>query len=80
MSEFQSTVPATRAAAVTPNDGANLPHNARSLYVGTAGNVHLETIEGDDVTMPVGDNQYLLQQVQKVFSTGTTASNIFAVW
>ena len=54
---------------------------AALLYVGTAGNVKIETVGGDEVTL-VGINTgaFIPVQVKKVFATGTTASNILALW
>lgn len=79
MSEFKTTVPFTKIAAVTPSDGSNLPANARSLYIEVAGDIRFETIDGDEATLAVPDNFYLLGQIQKVFATSTTATGIFAL-
>lgn len=50
------------------------------LYVGTAGDVTVETIGGDIVTFSnVNAGQFLPIQVDKVL-TSTTASNILALW
>lgn len=50
------------------------------LYVGTAGDVVVETIGGDIVTFSnVNSGQFLPIQVDKVL-TSTTASNILALW
>jgi len=80
---------AYRAAAVTPSDTANIPLVSSPtgknfgclLYVGTAGNIKVETVGGDEVTL-VGINTgaFIPVQVVKVFATGTTASNILALW
>lgn len=51
------------------------------LYVGGAGNVSVITIGGDSVTfmsVPVGT--IIPVQVVRVLSTGTTATNIMALW
>ena len=51
------------------------------LYIGTGGNVKVTTISGDDVTfMNLGSGSVLAVQVKKVFSTGTSASNIVALY
>jgi hypothetical protein len=45
-----------RAASVTPSDTANIPsvsggtNNGCVLYVGSAGNLRVQTVGGDDVT------------------------------
>ncbi len=80
---------AYRAAQVTPSDTTDIPAVSTAtgknfgclLYVGTAGNVKVETVGGDEVTL-VGINTgaFIPVQVKKVFATGTTASNILALW
>lgn len=51
------------------------------LYIGTGGNVKVTTISGDDVTfMNLGSGSVLAVQVKKVFKTGTSASNIVALY
>ena len=76
-----------RAAAVTPSDTVNIPaltggsNNGCVLYVGGAGNLKVLTAGGDEVTftaIPVGT--FVPVQVLKVFATGTTATNIVALW
>lgn len=77
-----------RAAAVTPSNTANIPsvsggENTQGciLYIGGAGNLKVLTIGGDEVTfqaVPVGTT--LQVRVLRVFATGTTATNIVALW
>jgi hypothetical protein len=71
--------PASRAAAVTPNDSTVV--NANALYIGTTGNVALVVREGDAAVtftaVPVG---VLHVNAYKVMSTNTTASNIVALY
>lgn len=79
---------AGRAAAVTPSNTANIPsvsggENTQGciLYIGGAGNLKVLTIGGDEVTfqaVPVGTT--LQVRVLRVFATGTTATNIVALW
>ncbi len=81
---------AGRAAAVTPSNTANIPsvssqdgsgNNGCVLYVGTKGNLKVMTVGGDEVTFTnIQDGSFIPVQVLKVFSTGTTASNIVALW
>ena len=51
------------------------------LYIGTAGALKVTTIGGDAVTF-IGINTGAIDPVQvaKVWATGTTASNIIALW
>jgi hypothetical protein len=81
---------AGRAAAVSPSNTANIPNvatedgsgnNGCVLYVGTKGNLKVMTVGGDEVTfINVQDGSFIPVNVLKVFSTGTTASNIIALW
>jgi hypothetical protein len=68
------------AAAVTPNDSVDLALKARALYVGGGGSVAVVTRGGSSVTfvgVPAGG--YVLAAVDRVLSTGTTATNILAL-
>ena len=78
---------AGRAAAVTPSNTVDIPavtggsNNGCVLYVGGAGNLKVLTVGGDEVTftaVPVGT--FVHVQVLRVFATGTTATNIVALW
>lgn len=72
--------PAEHAASVTPSDDTDLASAARALYVGTGGDVKLSTIHGESVTfsnVPVG---ILPIRATRVYSTGTTATDIVALW
>lgn len=69
---------ATKAWAITPNDGADLDLITRALYVGGAGDVSV--ILRDDsgavtlVAVPAGS--LLPIRVKRVRATGTTATSI----
>ena len=76
-----------RAASVTPSDTANIPsvsggtNNGCVLYVGSAGNLRVQTVGGDDVTFNnINTGAFTPVQIVKVYATGTTASNILALW
>jgi|TARA_B100000900_G_C20104121_1_gene523193 hypothetical protein len=81
---------AERAAAVTPSDTATIPsvstadgtgNNGCVLYVGVAGDVKVQTVGGDDVVFTgILAGSFIPVQVLKVFATGTTATNIVALW
>lgn len=71
--------PSPGGIAVTPNDNTNLTIPARWLYIGVSGDVAVHTADGSELTfkaVPVG---ILEVQVQRVLSTGTTATNILAL-
>lgn len=83
MAAFRSadaTSPAHGAVAVTPSDATTFPVT-RGLYVGTAGNITVRMADGQDVlqftNVPVG---IIALQVDKVYSTGTGASGIIALY
>jgi len=78
---YRANDPGNRAAAVTPNDSADLEFVCRALWVGGAGNVSLITIGGDTVTftgVPAGT--LLPVRAARVRSTSTTATAIVALW
>lgn len=73
--------PAVGLAAVTPSDSADLAVvPARSLYVGTAGNLRVTTVSGDTVTLANVAAGYHPLTVVRVHATGTTASDIVAIY
>ena len=80
---------AYRAAAVTPSDTADIPSVSTAtgknfgcvLYVGSTGNLKVETVGGDEVTLVnVNSGTFVPVQVKKVFATGTTVTNVIALW
>jgi hypothetical protein len=78
---------AGRAAVVTPSDTARIAdvsggvNNGCVLYIGGAGNLKVETVGGDEVTfVGINTGTFLPVQVVKVFATGTSATNILALW
>jgi hypothetical protein len=78
------------AAAVTPSDTTNIPsvstedgsgNNGCVLYVGGAGDVKVLTVGGNEVTLVgIAAGTFIPIQVLRVFATGTTATNIVAIW
>lgn len=73
--------PAKNAAAVTPSNDNDLTTDARALYVGTSGNVRIITTGGDTVTFTgVIGGSIIPIRTARVTATGTTASNILAIW
>lgn len=81
---------AGRAAVVTPSNTNNIPNiatqdgsgnNGCVLYVGGAGTLKVKTVGGDEVTfVGITAGSFIPVQVLQVFSTGTTATNIIALW
>ncbi len=72
--------PYDSAAAVTPNDSADLTYVTRALYVGTAGALKVDMSDGSTVTFGNVGVGELKVRVKRVYSTGTAASNIVALW
>jgi len=78
---FCPTSPAARAAAITPSDAVDLVAATRGLYVGGAGDVKIITAGADTVVfaaVPAGS--VLPVQAARVLATGTTATNLVALW
>ena len=51
------------------------------LYIGTAGNLKVTTVAGDEVTFQgINTGAFFPVHVKKVWATGTSASNIIALW
>jgi hypothetical protein len=73
--------PALNGAVVTPSDSADLPNVARGVYCGTAGDLKVTTINGDVITFTslVGGVIHPICAA-RIWSTGTTAANIIAVY
>lgn len=73
--------PGVGAASVTPNDSTDLTIYSRALYIGGDGNVKVTMFNGDEVTF-VGliAGTLLPVRAKRVWSTGTTATNIVAVY
>ena len=68
------------ASAVTPSDSVNLTYPS-VVFVGGAGNVKVTTAQGDQVTFTGAQaGQVLPVQVIRVWSTGTTATSIVAIY
>lgn len=79
--ETATEVPFLYAEAVTPNDSVDLPNVARSLYVGVTGNIQLITLGGNTVTfVGIQAGTVLPIRTSRVGSTGTTATNILALF
>ena len=72
--------PAYDAVSLTLSDSVDLVQHCNALYIGVTGDVKLTTWAGNDVTfkaVPVG---ILPVGATRVWSTGTTATNIIALY
>lgn len=80
MSNHYLSRPAGAIKTVTPDDSNDLPDGlCRSLLIGTAGNLKVTDASGNTVTIPVPVG-YNPLQIRRVWSTSSTASNIFALY
>jgi len=78
----QLSSPAVNGAAVTPSDATPLTQPARALYVGGAGDVTVILV-GDTAAItfkavPLGTTLWI--RAATVKATGTTATNLLALW
>jgi hypothetical protein len=64
---------------VTPDDAAELPVVAVSLYIESAGAVSFESVTGQVRTVMMPDFGWLFCGVRRVLATGTTALGIHAI-
>lgn len=72
---------AQRAAAVTPNDSTDLATYPASLFIGGTGDVKVDMLNGGTVTfVNIPDGTFLPILVKRVYSTGTDATNIIALY
>ncbi len=72
-----SSLPSSDAFAVTPTDGVDLTIRTRSVYVGGAGSLTVQMANGSTVTFAAVPAGVILPiRVDRVNSTGTTATNI----
>lgn len=73
--------PFTHAFAIAPSNTADLPNVIRQLYVGVGGNVRIDTLQGETVDF-IGVLAGTLYDIQakKVWSTGTTATNMVGIY
>jgi len=71
----------TNGAAITPSDTVDLPNAAtKGIWVGGTGAIKVDMLDSGTVTfnaVPVG---LLRIQVKRVWSTGTTATNLLALY
>lgn len=73
--------PALEWAPVVPSDSVDLATPCRALYVGSGGTVRVRSVSGRDgsfINIPPGG--YLIGRAARVLQTGTTATDILALW
>lgn len=72
--------PPSSAAAIVPDDGADLPSVTRAINVAGTGDVRVTTLDGDVVTLHVAGGSAFPIRVRRVHATGTTATGLVALW
>lgn len=75
------TTPAIVAVAITPSDTDDLATTADALFIGVGGDVTVDMYDtGTNITFKnVASGVVLPITVNRVYSTGTTATNILAL-
>lgn len=76
------SVPALRLAAITPDDDNDLPSICRGIYVGGEGDIALIAAGDSSAVTLVGvlAGTVLPIQARRVLETGTTATNLVALY
>lgn len=71
--------PYTHSAAVSPNDSVDLAYVTRALNITVSGTVKVTMKDGTTptLTVPIGN---IGIRVSRVWSNGTTATGITALW
>lgn len=73
--------PAGTLIAVTPSDTADLAVGAtRAIHVGTAGTLAVVDMNGNAAVLRSLDGQYHPVRVRRILATGTTATDIVALY
>ena len=76
-----ATVSARRAADITPSDTVDLSDPTRGIYVGVSGNIKVTLVSGGTVTfLGAISGSILPVQAIRVYATGTTATNMIALY
>jgi hypothetical protein len=73
--------PAEYGASIAPSDSTDLTNATRKIYVGGTGDIKVDLLKSGTVTfksVPVGTT--LEVRAKRVYATGTTATNLVALW
>jgi hypothetical protein len=80
MGMYDLSAPTGDLVAVTPNDSTDI-ELTRGLYVGSGGAIKVDTQRDQAVTLPgLLTGVVYPFRVTRVYSTGTDASDIFAIY
>jgi hypothetical protein len=76
-----ATVSARRAVEVVTSNTVTYTEPTRGVYIGTTGNLKVDMVSGGTVTfVSVPAGSLLPVQVERIYATGTTATNIIALY
>ena len=76
-----SASPFQGAFGITPSNTNNLVHQTRGIFIGGAGTLHVTMADGSDATFTgIIAGTMLNIAATRVWSTGTSATNITAVY
>lgn len=71
------TTPAVNGVDIVPSDAVLLAFATRAIYVGTSGNMRVQLVSGDIVTLnTVQAGAFYPLRVVQVLATGTTAAGL----
>lgn len=80
MANIGKTEPAYDMATVTASDTANI-NPTRGVYIGGAGDLKVDTAGGTTITLSATAAGSILPiSVKRIYATGTTATNIVALY
>lgn len=72
--------PGSHAASINPSDTTDLATASRALYVGGPGNLQLTLVGGTTITLHNLSAGWVPLRTMRVHASGTTATDIVAVW
>ena len=77
-----ATVSAYRAKPITPSDSLSYTEPTRGIYVGSSGDITLDMVSGGGPVLFVGMQGGIVYpfQVTRVYSTGTDATGLVALY
>lgn len=71
--------PAIRISNVTPSDTDDMAEASRAINVATSGTVRVTTVAGTTATLYVAAGSAFPVRAARIWSTGTTATDIVAL-
>ncbi|MDB5539302.1 MAG: hypothetical protein JWQ89_1029 [Devosia sp.] len=73
--------PARRGFQITPNDATDFTAETRAIYIGSAGDLVVVLVSGDEVSfVGLSGGALLPVRARRVKSTGTTATHLVGLY